>query len=97
MGAETADRRPKIRVNIAKEHLGHFNHDEKKFLNCISLGMKCGLMILNFLKQKLCQSSGNELVPHFPRSLSCLHLLARLCLLLLGFTWNNTDLFHVKR
>ena len=26
------------RVTIAKEHLGHFNHDENKFLKCIVTG-----------------------------------------------------------
>ena len=26
------------RVTIAKEHLGHFNHDENKFLNCFVTG-----------------------------------------------------------
>ena len=31
MDAETADRRP-------KGTLGHFNHDENKFLNCIVTG-----------------------------------------------------------
>ena len=37
-----------------------------------SLGLKCGFIMLN-LKQKLCQSSRNEMIPpHFPRSLSCL-------------------------
>ena len=28
------------RVIIAKEHLGHFNHDESKFLNCTVTGDK---------------------------------------------------------
>ena len=53
-------------------------------LTVLSLRLKCRVSMLN-LKQKLSQSSGNELVLHLPRSLSCLHLPARLCWFLLGF------------
>ena len=63
------------RVTIAKEHLRHFNHDENKFLTILSLEMKCWFILLN-LNQKLSKSSGNELVSHLPRCLTCLHLLA---------------------
>ena len=41
MGVQTADRRPKgIQGDHNKEHLGRFNHDENKFLNCIVTGDK---------------------------------------------------------
>ena len=44
MVAKTADRRSKgIQGDQAKEHLGRFNHDENKFLNCIINGDKMWL------------------------------------------------------
>ena len=52
MSAKTADRRPTAsRLTIEKEHLGRFNRDENKYLNCISLVMKCGFIILNLKQQ----------------------------------------------
>ena len=51
------------------------------FFNCIVTGDKMWVhyKCMTNLKQKLSKDSGNELVPHLQRSLSCLHLLARLC------------------
>ena len=40
--------------------------------------MQCRFIMLD-LKQKFSQNSKNELVPHVQSTLSCFHLLARLC------------------
>ena len=66
------------RVTIAKNIWGCFNHDENKFLNCIVTGDK---MWVHYAEPetKGQSNSGNELILHFPWSLSCLHQLARLC------------------
>ena len=44
------------------------------------------------LKQKLSQSSGNELVPHLPRIFCWQGYVG----FFLGFTWNNSRSFHAK-
>jgi hypothetical protein len=84
------------RVTNAKEHLSRFNREEDKFLNRITLEMRCGFIIPN-LRQNLIQTSGNELAPHLLKSLSCLSFdwQSHACCLLV-FTRNYTYSFHAK-
>ena len=96
MGAETTDRRPKgIQVTIAKEHLGCFNQDDNRFLNFIVTGDDIWVHYAE-PETKASQSSGKELVPHLPKSLSCLHLLAKLCWVRFGIHVEYTAHFMPK-
>ena len=53
------------RVTIAKEHLGRFNHDENKFVNCIVTGDETWVHYAEF--ETKAQSSGNELASNLPK------------------------------
>ena len=59
----------KNRRMILQEVVNQFSmgNNRNKCLIILSLGMKCGFIMLN-LKQKFSQSCGNELVSHLPRS-----------------------------
>jgi hypothetical protein len=79
-----------IRVTNAKEHLSRFNREGDKFLNRFITGDEMWVhysepeTIIPNLRQTISQSSGNELVPHLLKSLSCLLRLAKSCLLPFG-------------
>ena len=66
-------------MTIAKEYLGHFNHDENKFSNCIVTGDE---MWVSYAEPETKAQSKHGNLPHLPRSY--LHLLARFCWLLFG-------------
>ena len=81
-------------MTITKEHLGHFNHDKNKFLNCIVTG---DVIQVHYAEpetktqSKQWKQAGSLPPKKFKLSPSAGKVM------LLGFTWNNTGSLHAKR
>ena len=83
-------------MTIAKEHLGHFNHDENESLNCIVTGDEIWVHYAELetkTQSKQWKGAGSPPPKKFRLSPSASKVML---VAFLGFTWNNTGLFHAK-